>query len=73
VACVKEVIAVTISLELSAVETELLTSSAMRLGVRPEELARAVLGDALRADREEFCRVAEHALNKNQSLYRRLA
>ncbi len=62
-----------ISVELSAVEAELLTNTAMRLGVRPEELARATLTDALSADKEEFRKAAEYVLEKNRNLYRRLA
>jgi hypothetical protein len=62
-----------ISVELSAADVELLTSTAVRLGVRPEELARATLTDALSADKEEFLKAAEYVLEKNRSLYRRLA
>jgi antitoxin FitA len=62
-----------ISVELSAVEAELLTSTATRLGVRPEELAKATLMDALNAEKEEFCKAAEYVLQKNRELYRRLA
>ena len=63
----------TLSVELSAVEIELLTSTAARLGVRPEELARATLSDALSANKEEFRKAAEYVLEKNRDLYRRLA
>ena len=62
-----------ISVELSAAEVELLTSTATRLGVRPEELARATLTDALSADKEEFHKAAEYVLEKNRDLYRQLA
>ncbi len=61
------------NIELSASEVELLTSTAMRLGVRPEELARAALTDALSRDEDEFCKAAEYVLSKNRDLYQRLA
>jgi antitoxin FitA len=63
----------TISIELSAEEIERLTRAATRLGVRPEELAHAILTDALNSDQEEFHRAAEYVLAKNRELYRRLA
>ena len=62
-----------ISVELSADESELLSSTASRLGVRPEELARATLSDALSRDKEEFRKAAEYIIQKNDGLYRRLA
>jgi hypothetical protein len=62
-----------ISVELSTAEAELLTATAIRLGVRPEELARAALTDALGRDKEEFRNAAEYVLEKNRSLYQRLA
>jgi hypothetical protein len=63
----------TLTVELSAAEVELLTSTATRLGVRPEELARATLTDALSGDKEEFRKAAEYVLENNRDLYRRLA
>jgi antitoxin FitA len=62
-----------ISLQLSPAEAELLTTTAMRLGVRPEDLVKATLTDALAADKEEFHKAAEYVLEKNRDLYRRLA
>jgi antitoxin FitA len=62
-----------IAVELSAEEAELLSSTAGQLGVRPEELARATLTDALSQDKAEFRKAAEYVLSKNQDLYRRLA
>ena len=62
-----------ISVELSSVEAELLTSTAVRLGVRPEELVRVALSDALSRDSEEFRKAAEYILEKNRNLYQRLA
>jgi DNA-binding NtrC family response regulator len=62
-----------ISVELSAAEAELLNATAVRLGVQPEELARAALSDALSRDKEEFRKAAEYVLQKNRTLYQRLA
>ena len=62
-----------IAVELSADESELLSSTAIRLGVRPEELARVTLADALGRDKEEFQKAAEYVIQKNQNLYQRLA
>ena len=62
-----------IAVELSADEAELLSTTALRLGVRPEELARATLTDALGQDKEQFRKAAEYVLDKNRDLYRRLA
>ena len=62
-----------IAVELSADEAELLSSTAVRLGVRPEELARATLTDAFGRDKEQFRKAAEYVLDKNRDLYRRLA
>jgi hypothetical protein len=62
-----------IAFELSADESELLSSTAVRLGVCPEELARVTLTDALSQDKEEFQRAAEYAIQKNRDVYQRLA
>ncbi len=62
-----------IAVELSADEAELLASTAVRLGVQPEELARATLTDALSQDKDDFRKAAEYVLEKNRNLYRRLA
>jgi hypothetical protein len=62
-----------IAVELSDEQAELLTTTADRLGVRPEELARASLVDALSQDKESFRAAAEHVLEKNRDLYSRLA
>ena len=62
-----------ILVELSEEDAERLRSVAGRLGVRPEELARAGLADILRQPEEDFQGTAEHVLRMNQDLYRRLA
>jgi hypothetical protein len=63
----------TIAVELSPKEAEMLSTMAVRLGVRPEELARAALTEALSRDKEEFRQAAEYVLEKNRTLYQRLA
>ncbi len=66
-------LAMNISVELSTAEAKLLTGTAVRLGVWPEELARAALTGALSRDKQEFRMAAEHVLEKNRNLYQRLA
>lgn len=62
-----------ISVELSEEQAERLRSAAERLGVRPEDLARAEVTDLLTQPEKDFQRAAEHVLRKNEELYRRLA
>lgn len=62
-----------ISVELSEEQAERLRSTAERLGVRSEDLARAGVTDLLTQPEEDFQRAAEHVLRKNEELYRRLA
>ncbi len=45
----------------------------MRLGLAPEELARAALTDLLGTGDAEFQAVAARIVEKNRELYRRLA
>lgn len=62
-----------ISVELSEEQAERLRSAAERLGVRPEDLARAGVTDLLTQPEEDFRKAAEHVLQKNEEIYRRLA
>jgi hypothetical protein len=62
-----------LSIELTETEGTKLRDEAARLGVEPEDLARAALADLLRNEDEDFRKAAEHALRKNKELYRRLA
>ena len=62
-----------LSIELSDAETTKLREEAARLGVEPEELARAAVADLLSNEDQDFREAAEHVLRKNEELYRRLA
>ncbi len=62
-----------ISVDLSKNEVEHLEKTAKRLGVPPEDLARAAVADVLGHPQEDFQKVAEQILEKNKELYRRLS
>jgi hypothetical protein len=62
-----------ISVELSEEQAERLRGIAERLGVKPEDLARAGVADLLRLSGDDFERAAARVLQKNEELYRRLA
>jgi hypothetical protein len=62
-----------LAIELTESQAQRLREEAGRLGVAPEELARAAVSDLLSAQGDEFQRAAELVLRKNQELYRRLA
>ena len=62
-----------LDIELSPAQAERLCQEAERLGVTPEELARAALTDLLSESDESFKVAAERVLRKNKELYRRLA
>ena len=62
-----------LSIELSAAQAERLRYEAERLGLSPEELARAVVANVLTAPDDEFQRVAADVVRKFEELYRRLA
>lgn len=49
------------------------TAEAERLGLTPEELARAAVADLLASVGEDFEVAAGRVLKKNEELYRRLA
>lgn len=63
----------TLQVELSPEHHERLIEMAGRLGVEPEELARAALIDMVNGPDGEFTRVVRRVLAKNADLYRRLA
>jgi hypothetical protein len=62
-----------LSIELSAAQSEQLGREAERLGVSPEEFARAVVADVLAAPAEDFTAAAARVIQKHRELYRRLA
>ena len=59
--------------ELPRAQAEKLRDEAKRLGLTPEELARAALADLLGTPDAEFRAAATRILQKNQELYKRLA
>jgi len=62
-----------LSIELSAAQADRLRDEAERLGLSPEDLARAVVADVLAAPNEDFKTAADRVIRRNQELYRRLA
>jgi len=62
-----------LSIDLSAAQAERLRLEAERLGLPPEDLARAAIVDLLASAGEDFKVAAERVLKKNEELYRRLA
>jgi hypothetical protein len=62
-----------LSIDLSAAQADRLRLEAERLGLTPEELARAAVADLLANTDEAFAGAAERVLRKNEELYRRLA
>jgi predicted transcriptional regulator len=62
-----------LTIELSSAQAERLHREAERLGLAPEDLARAALADLLATRDDDFNAAAERVLRKNEELYRRLA
>ena len=62
-----------LTIELAPAQAERLRQEAARLGLAPEDLARAAITDLLATPDEEFTRAADRVLRKNEELYRRLA
>ena len=62
-----------LTIDLSLMQAERLRHEATRLGLAPEDLARAALADLLATRDDDFRRAAERVLRKNQELYQRLA
>ena len=62
-----------LSFELPPAQAERLRIEAARLGVSPEDLARAALTDLLAVSDAEFESAAARVLAKNRELYKRLA
>lgn len=62
-----------VAFELPAAQAQKLRAEAERLGLSPEDLARAALSDLLAAPDDDFAAAARRVLTKNEELYRRLA
>ena len=62
-----------LAFELPPPQADKLRGEAARLGLAPEELARAALADLLSVPDAEFRAAAARVLQKNRELYRRLA
>ena len=62
-----------LALDLPPAQAERLQAEADRLGLSPEDLARAVLADLLAAPDSDFERVVKRVISKNEELYKRLA
>jgi hypothetical protein len=62
-----------IAIEISEAQADSLRERAKRLGVQPEDLAKAAVTDLLANGDEEFVRAAELVLEKNEELYQRLS
>lgn len=66
-------IAMKLTIDLSPAQAERLRHEADRLGLAPEDLARAAIADLLATPGDDFKAAAERVLRKNEELYRRLA
>lgn len=62
-----------LAFELPPAQAEQLRKEADRLGVAPDELAKAALVDLLATHDPDFDAAARRVLEKNRELYRRLA
>ena len=62
-----------LAIELPPAQADKLRTEAERLGLAPEELARAALNDLLSTPDPEFQDVARRVVTKNKDLYKRLA
>jgi len=62
-----------LSIDLSPAQADRLRLEAERLGLTPEDLAKAAIADLLATTGEDFKAAADRVLQKNAELYRRLA
>ena len=62
-----------LAFELPPAQAEKLRAEATRLGLSPEDLARAAVSDLLSTPDSEFQDAARRVLAKNRDLYKRLA
>jgi len=61
-----------LAIELPPAQAERLRQEAERLGVSPDELAKAAVTDLLATQDPDFEAAARRVLEKNRELYRRL-
>jgi hypothetical protein len=62
-----------VAFELPPAQADRLRAEAERLGLAPEDLARAAVSDLLSIPDSEFQDAAARVLTKNRDLYKRLA
>ncbi len=62
-----------LAIELPPAQGDRLRAEAERLGLSPQDLARAVLSDLLSTPDSAFHDAARRVLDKNEDLYKRLA
>jgi hypothetical protein len=62
-----------LAFELSQSQADKLRAEALRLGISPDDLARAALSDLLSTPDVEFQEAILRVLTKNKDLYSRLA
>jgi hypothetical protein len=62
-----------LAFEIPPAQADRLRAEAKRLGLSPEDLARAALTDLLATPDAEFQAVADRVVAKNRELYKRLA
>lgn len=62
-----------LTIDLPPAQAERLRQEAARLGLAPEDLARAAIADLLAVPGDDFQAATERVLRKNEELYRRLA
>ena len=62
-----------LAIELPPAQADRLRAEAERLGLAPEELARAALSDLLSTPDPAFQDIARRVVDKNKDLYKRLA
>ncbi len=63
----------TITITLPDEQVEKLKEMARQVGIAPEELLRANVGEWLTHARPDFAQAVDYVLEKNAELYRRLA
>ena len=62
-----------LAIELAPAQADKLRTEAARLGVSPEDLARAALSELLATSDSDFQEIARRVVAKNHELYKRLA